>query len=148
MRLTVFTDNALRCLIALGLEPDHSTTIGEVATRMGMSEEHLVKVVQRLAHLGLVRSTRGRGGGIRLAVAPAAINLGALVRETEENMVLVECFSAERNGCPISPACGLAGVLDQALRAFLDVLDRHTLADVLGSHRRQQQVLQLLRVAG
>ena len=134
MRLTRFTDNALRCLMALGLEPERPITVQGIAQRMNMSYEHLVKIVQRLAELGYVETVRGRHGGVRLAMPPEDIRLGKLVRETEENLALVECFDPEHNTCPISPACQLAGVLDEALMAFLAVLDRRTLADALQPH--------------
>jgi Rrf2 family nitric oxide-sensitive transcriptional repressor len=108
--------------------------------RMNMSYDHLVKIVHRLSALGYVETVRGRHGGVKLAIAPAA-TLGALIRQTEENLALVECFSSEPHACPISPACRLAGVLDDALTAFFDVLDRKTLSDVL---EPRQQLLQLM----
>lgn len=131
MRLTRFTDNALRCLMVLGLEPDRCITVNAIAARMNMSYEHLVKIVQRLAELGYVETVRGRHGGVRLLLPAESIRLGELVRQTEENLALVECFDPELNTCPIVPACRLAGVLDEALSAFLAVLDRRTLADAL-----------------
>jgi Rrf2 family nitric oxide-sensitive transcriptional repressor len=142
MRLTRFSDNALRCLIVLGLEPTECITVQAIATRMNMSYEHLVKIVQRLAELGYVDTVRGRNGGVRLAKPASEIRLGKLVRETEENLTLVECCDAEHNTCPISPACQLAGVLEEALTAFLAVLDRHTLADALNP---REQLIGLLR---
>jgi Rrf2 family transcriptional regulator, nitric oxide-sensitive transcriptional repressor len=132
MRLTRFTDNALRCLMVLGLEPDQCITVHAIASRMNMSYEHLVKIVQRLAELGYVETVRGRHGGVRLAKAPTEIRIGTLVRQTEENLSLVECFDGESNTCPIAPACQLAPVLDAALQAFLAVLDEKTLADAVG----------------
>lgn len=131
MRLTRFTDNALRCLMLLGLEPERSLTVNAIAERMNMSYEHLVKIVQRLAELGYVETVRGRHGGVRLAVPADSIRVGTLVRQTEENLALVECFDPEHNTCPIAPACQLAGVLDEALGAFMDVLDCRTIADAL-----------------
>ncbi|MCU0622558.1 MAG: Rrf2 family transcriptional regulator, partial [Gemmatimonadaceae bacterium] len=92
MRLTRFTDNALRCLIYLGVSETDPTPAGHIAAMMGMSEDHLVKVVQRLAALGYVQTLRGRGGGIRLARLPEAINIGEVVRATEENLMLASCF--------------------------------------------------------
>jgi len=143
MRLTRFTDNALRCLMVLGLEPTECITVHAIAVRMNMSYEHLVKIVQRLAELGYVETVRGRHGGVRLARPAEEIRIGQLVRHTEENLTLVECFDPETNTCPIAPACALAGVLDEALTAFLDVLDRKTLADAL--EPRQQLVALLSR---
>ncbi len=143
MRLTRFTDNALRCLLMLGLEPDRCITVNEIASRMNMSYEHLVKIVHRLQELGYVETIRGRHGGVRMAKSADAIALGALVRQTEENLALAECFDPEHNTCPIASACRLAGTLDEALKAFLAVLDRKTLADIL--EPREQLVTLLAR---
>jgi len=141
MHLTRFTDNALRCLTYLALHPGETETVGTIARRMALSEDHLVKVVQRLAHLRYVETMRGRGGGVRLIVEPAKINVGAVVRATEENFRLVECFDEASNTCPIAPACGLAPALDEALKAFLAVLDRYTLADFTKSHKKLHKLI-------
>lgn len=142
MRLTVFTDNALRCLMILGWEPAQAHTVQSIAHRMHMSYEHLVKIVQRLAELGYVETVRGRHGGVRLARAPQDIRIGELVRATEESLALVECFTPETNTCPVAPACRLSGMLDDALGAFFQVLDARTLADVL---EPREQLIALLR---
>ncbi|MHB8839738.1 MAG: RrF2 family transcriptional regulator [Gemmatimonadaceae bacterium] len=141
MHLTRFTDNALRCLTYLALHPGETETVGTIARRMALSEDHLVKVVQRLAHLGYVETMRGRGGGVRLIAEPAQINIGTVIRQTEENFRLVECFDASLNTCPIAPSCGLAPALDEALKAFLEVLDRYTLEDFTRSHRKLVKLL-------
>ena len=135
MHLTRFTDNALRCLMLLGLEPERCVPVPEVATRMNMSYDHLVKIVQRLTAVGYVETERGRHGGVRLAMRPADINIGTLVRHTEDNLILVECFNTDHQECPIASACKLAGVLDQALAAFFNVLDGRSLEDVLRPKR-------------
>ncbi|MBW7935448.1 MAG: Rrf2 family transcriptional regulator [Gemmatimonadaceae bacterium] len=141
MHLTRFTDNALRCLTYLALHPGETETVGTIARRMALSEDHLVKVVQRLAHLGYVETMRGRGGGVRLIVEPAKINIGAVIRQTEENFRLVECFDERTNTCPNAPSCGLAPALDEALKAFLAVLDKYTLADFTRSQRKLTRLL-------
>ena len=141
MHLTRFTDNALRCLTHLALHPGETVTVTEIARRMALSEDHLVKVVQKLAHLGYVETRRGRGGGVRMIRTPESINIGAVVRETEESFRLVECFDPGSNTCPIAPACTLALVLDEALGAFHRVLDRYTLADLTKSPRRLVKLL-------
>ncbi len=141
MRLTRFTDNALRCLVYLGLHREETATVADVARRMAMSEDHLLKVVQRLASLGYVQTIRGRHGGVRLAQTPADIRIGTVVRETEDNLNLVECFDAETNQCPIAPVCGLARALDEALTAFLAVLDTYTLQDFLAQPRKLERLL-------
>src|SRR4051794_17507144 len=107
--------------------PGRLATIAGTAAAYGISESHLMAVVHRLASLGYLETVRGKGGGLRLARAPVAINLGRVVRDLETDMALVECFG----GCRIERACALRGVLGEALDAFLAVLDRHTLADLL-----------------
>jgi Rrf2 family nitric oxide-sensitive transcriptional repressor len=141
MHLTRFSDNALRCLTYLAVHPGETATVRVIARRMALSEDHLVKVVQRLAHLGYVETMRGRGGGVRMIQTPESINIGKLVRETEESFRLVECFDAKLNTCPIAPACQLASALDEALAAFHAVLDRYTLADLTRSPKKLVKLL-------
>ncbi|MBX3429626.1 MAG: Rrf2 family transcriptional regulator [Hyphomonadaceae bacterium] len=144
MRLTLHTDYALRLLMLLALEPDHSHTVEDVSRRYGISRNHLNKVVQTLAQAGFIESQRGRGGGVRLARAAREINLGRIVRASEDNFHIVECFCRETNTCIVAPACGLRDPLRQALAAFLDVLDGYTLADLIdspGASRRMRRLL-------
>lgn len=141
MRLTRHTDNALRTLIYLAIHDEEAVRIAEIARRMGMSEDHVAKVVARLADLGYVATSRGRTGGVRLAREAKAIRVGAVVRDTEDNMALVECFDPATNQCPIAPACALAPALDEALTAFLAVLDRYTLADLIAKPRALTRLL-------
>lgn len=141
MRLTRHTDNALRALIYLGLHDDAPQRITDIARRMGMSEDHAAKVIARLAELGFVATLRGRSGGVRLARPAAEINVGAVVRATEDNLNLVECFDPVNNLCPIAPACALAPALDEALTAFFAVLDRYTLAQLTEKPRALQRLL-------
>lgn len=131
MRLTLHTDYALRILMLLAVEPENLHTIEEIAQRYDISHNHLMKVTQTLSQAGFIESLRGRGGGLRLGHLPASINLGAVVRATEDSFALVECFDRENNHCVISPSCGLRGPLEEAQRAFLAVLDRHSLADLV-----------------
>jgi Rrf2 family nitric oxide-sensitive transcriptional repressor len=133
MRLTIYTDYSLRVMLMLAVAPDRLVTIKEIAGRFGISGNHLVKVVQRLAAEGYVESVRGRNGGIRLGRPPEAINVGALVRVTEESFNLVECFDRDRNTCLITPACRLQRVLADARDAFLRELDQVSLADLIAS---------------
>ena len=130
MKLTLFTDYSMRVLLYLGARPDRLCSIGEVAQAYGISQNHLMKVVNQLARSGDVESVRGRSGGIRLGRPPEEINIGALIRQTEDGFDLVDC-----GGCVVEPACGLTGVLKEALGAFLAVLDRYTLADLLTKRR-------------
>lgn len=144
MRLTQFTDNALRCLLVLGLLPAQIVPINVIAMQMGMSHEHLMKVVHRLHDLGYVDTRRGRHGGVRLMRVPSDIIIGTVIRQTEDNLDLVECFKREGARCPVAPACQLAGMMDEALSAFFAVLDRYTLADAL---RNRASLVPLLRSA-
>jgi Rrf2 family nitric oxide-sensitive transcriptional repressor len=141
MHLTRYTDNALRCLTLLALEPGRQATVPDIARRMRMSEDHLFKVVGSLSRFGYVDTVRGRGGGVRLARAPEAIVVGRVVRELEDNFTLVECFNPEENQCPIAPACALARALDRALRAFLAVLDEISLDDLVRQPRKLSRLL-------
>jgi Rrf2 family nitric oxide-sensitive transcriptional repressor len=129
MKLTLFSDYSLRVLLYLTANGDRLVTLGEISDAYGISHHHVVKVVQLLVDEGFIDSTRGRGGGVRLARPPEEINVGALVRLTEPGLELVECFDRRTNTCPIEPACGLKHVLSEAQAAFFAVLDRHTLAD-------------------
>jgi Rrf2 family nitric oxide-sensitive transcriptional repressor len=146
VRLTLHTDYALRLLMLLALEPDDLHTVEEVARRYGISHHHMNKVVQTLAQQGFVESVRGRGGGVRLARAADKINVGAVVRATEDNFDIVECFNASKNTCVATPACGMRGPLQEALGAFLAVLDKYTLADLMRSPAATRRMHRLLRV--
>ncbi len=126
MRLTRYTDYAMRVLLYLGARPEALCSIAEVSRAYGISQNHLMKVVNDLAREGYVASVRGRSGGIRLGRPAGEINVGAVVRHTEDGFDLVDC-----GGCVIAPACGLTGALDEALAAFMRVLDGYTLADLL-----------------
>lgn len=130
MQLTHFTDYGLRVLMYLGAK-DADATIGEIVTSYGISKNHLTKVVHKLAKLGYIHSTRGKGGGIRLAQAPAAINVGAVVLAMESNFHLVECFNPATSLCPLTPSCLLKRVLGEAQQNFLATLERYTLADLI-----------------
>ncbi len=126
MRLTTFSDYALRTLMYLALYPDRFVTIAELAASYRISPNHLMKVVQHLAAHGTVTTLRGQHGGLRLARPADEIRVGEVIRQTEPDMALVPCAA-----CVIHPGCGLPGVLDEALQAFMTVLDRHTVADLV-----------------
>lgn len=129
MRLTQYTDFALRALIYLGLRPDRRCTIREISNAYAISRNHLMKVVQQLAAEGFVESTRGVGGGLRLARSPERINVGGVVRAMEPDLGLVECMRPD-NRCVITEGCQLQHMLAEARTAFTATLDRYTLADI------------------
>jgi Rrf2 family nitric oxide-sensitive transcriptional repressor len=137
MRLTRYTDYAMRVLMYLGVQPGKVCSIAEIALAYGISHNHLTKVAHDLGRAGYVEGVRGRTGGIRLARAAERINVGAVVRQTEHGFDLADCGS-----CIIAPACGLTGVLDEALAAFLAVLDRYTLADLLAKQSRLMRLFE------
>ena len=130
MRLTRLTDFAMRVLIHLAQRPERLCTIAEVATAYDISETHLMKITHQLGLAGWLATTRGKGGGIRLAKPPSEIRLGAVVRTMEPDFFIVECFSTG-NSCMLTGTCELTGVMDGALRSFMEHLDARTLADVL-----------------
>jgi Rrf2 family nitric oxide-sensitive transcriptional repressor len=142
MRLTTFTDYSLRVLMFVGAKNGRAT-IDEIASGYGISRNQLMKVVYRLSQLGYLATVRGKGGGVALARAPESINIGALVRQTEEDLAVVECFQESDGSCAILPACVLRNALGKALSAFLAVLDAYTLADLIRPRRRLAELLQV-----
>lgn len=133
MRLTQWTDYTLRVLMycAASLERTEPVTITEIAERHGISRSHLTKIVQELAARGWLETTRGRGGGMRLLVSAKDICLGDVVRATETDFDMVECFDPAQNQCRLSQHCRLKSVLNQATQSYLAVLDGITLADLV-----------------
>lgn len=144
MRLTNYSDYALRTLMYLAALPDSDSlaTIGDIASSYQISKSHLTKVIHQLAQLGFINSTRGKNGGIRLGLPAAQINLGAVIRQTEPDFAIVPCFESTtelsttndnmRTGaaCVIQPVCRLQGVFNEATQAFIAVMDGYTLADI------------------
>jgi Rrf2 family nitric oxide-sensitive transcriptional repressor len=129
MQLTLFSDYSLRVLLYLSIHHDRRVPLPEISAAYGISQHHLVKVVQRLVEEELIESVRGRGGGLRLGRPPREINIAAVVRMTEPTLTLVECFDARTNTCPIDAACGLKTALARAQKAFFAELEQHTLAE-------------------
>ena len=130
MRLTRYTDFCFRVLIHAGLKNGCLSTTREISDRYGISSNHLMKVVYDLNVKGYLETVRGKNGGIRLGRPPGDINLGTLIRDIEDDMALVECHVSE-DLCRIGSACCLRTVIAEAMAAFLAVLDRYTLADLL-----------------
>ena len=140
MRLTSYTDYGLRLLIYVALKGDDLATIQEVADAYAISKNHLMKVAYHLGLYGFLETVRGRGGGLRLAQAPENIRLGDVVRRMEDDFALVECFGPS-NACRITRACRLKGILGEALEACFSVLDRYSLADLMGQQTALEKVL-------
>jgi Rrf2 family nitric oxide-sensitive transcriptional repressor len=126
MKLTLYTDYALRALMHLAAKPERLASISEIATTYRISHNHLTKVVHDLRKAGFIDAVRGRSGGVRLARPASEITVGAVVRHTEGGFDLVDCSS-----CVIAPACALTAALHRALAAFMDVLDGYSLADLV-----------------
>lgn len=136
MKLTTFSDYTLRVLMFLATERDRMATIPEIASCYEISENHLMKVVHQLVKSGMVESLRGKGGGIRLAMAPEAIRLGQVVRHSEGSAPIVECLSEDPVHCKIAPVCRLTAILLRSFDALYNTLDEYTLADLV--HEPQQ----------
>ena len=131
MQLTQYTDYSLRVLIYLALKPKRFATITEVSDFYAISRNHLVKVVHNLSIGGFIHTIRGKYGGMTLVKSPEAITIGSVVRATESNFHIAECFNREKNTCVITPACRLREILNEAASGFLALLDRYTLADAI-----------------
>jgi len=141
MQLTLHADYAFRVLLYLGSQPPgHVAATKDISQSYGISKHHLVRVVQTLSEHGYVAVNPGRTGGVSLAREANQIKLGDVMRNTETNLQVVECFDMRTNTCPIVPVCQLKPVLSEALDAFLAVLDRYTLADLLNPRRRTSLV--------
>lgn len=130
MQLTTHSDYALRTLLYLHAHPGAPVGIRQIADTYGISANHLAKVAQTLTHAGWVDTHRGRNGGLTLNPTALHVTVGDILRHTEANRRLVECFGDDST-CPIEPACGLKAVLHQASNAFFDELDRHRLKDLV-----------------
>ncbi len=129
MKLTLYTDYSLRVLLYLASKPEGSATITEIAEYYKISRNHLVKVVHNLGVNEFITTSRGKNGGIRLAHAPEQILLSDVVRKTEPDMNLLECFNPQTDNCVISPTCRLKSMLYEGRSAFMAVLEKNTLAD-------------------
>lgn len=118
------------------LHPDRLVRVEDVSSAYGISKAHLLKAARQLGQLGYLENHRGRAGGIRLAMAPGKIIIGEVVRHTEGNLELVECFNADTNTCPLIGVCKLSNLFRAGLRAFLAELDKVTLEDIATDRRK------------
>lgn len=130
MRLTSYSDFSLRVLLYVAVNSEKLVTIKEISEAYEISSNHLMKIIYNLGKMNYIETIRGRNGGIRLSRQPADINIGELIRKTEEDFYLVECFK-EDNNCVITPVCSLKHMLNEALNSFFLVLDKYTLEDIL-----------------
>ena len=131
MQLTRFTDYGLRCLMYLAARPDKLSSVKEISEYYKISRNHLVKIVHRLSQLGYIETSKGKGGGIRLAEGAQDLRLGDIVKQLEPNMFMVECFDAATNTCRVTQTCNLKHYLFDASNEFINTLNQHTLGDTV-----------------
>lgn len=131
MRLSEFTDYTLRVLMLCAARPDAHLTVQGLSEALGLSKNHLMKIVHHLAKAGIIETARGRGGGLRLLADPARLRIGDVVRLSETDFRLVECFDTASNACSLTPGCRLKRVLKHALHDFYQALDAVTLAEMV-----------------
>lgn len=132
MQLTQFTDFSLRALIYIALRND-SCSIKDITTAYQISDHHMAKIIHNLSKMGLIKTMRGKNGGIQMAAKPESINLGRLISQLEPHFDLVPCFNKEKANCCIAPACKLKTILHKAQTQFIGVLNEYTLADILSN---------------
>lgn len=144
MKLTSYTDYSLRVLMFLAMKNENElSNIDEISKAYNIKKNHLTKIIHELGKLGYVETIRGRNGGVRLKKKPEEINIGEVVRRTEEDFYLLDCFDERTNSCALSPICRFKSVLNEALRAFFEVLDHYTLRDITSN---KNQLLFMLGV--
>ena len=141
MKMTAYTNFALRTLMYCALKGQNLSRVQDIADAYGISKAHLVKAAHQLGQLGYLETVRGRQGGIRLARPAAQINIGEVIRHTEGDMDLVECFNPLTNTCPLMTVCRLNRAFVKARDAFLAVLDALTLADITGNDGQLRTLL-------
>lgn len=143
MRLNLQSDYALRLLMQLALNTGTLCTIAEIAACYGISKNHLMKVANALGRAGFIETVRGRSGGLRLARDAGSIGVGEVVSTTEGDFALVECLQSGKNNCPVTPVCRLKGVLSEASGAFMAVLDKYSIEDLVADNNGLRDLLNL-----
>lgn len=138
MRLTKQTSYALRILTHCALQPDTQVKAADIAKAYNITEFNVLKIIPLLVHGGFVKTTRGRRGGLRLAQPAADIRIGDVVRLTEETHIQADCFAQGEKACPILPAAPINRIFGSAVHAFIEVLDQHTLQDLVAARPRQK----------
>ena len=135
MHLTTYSDYSLRVLIYLASKNNGElSNIKEIAEIYDISKNHLMKIIFNMGKMGYIETIRGRNGGVRLAKLPSEINIGEIIRKTEEHFYIVECFEKHNNKCIMTPVCSMKQIFHQALEAFLQVLDQYTLDDIVNQN--------------
>jgi Rrf2 family nitric oxide-sensitive transcriptional repressor len=142
MRLTSFTNFALRTLMYSAMKGHDLSRVKDIAKAFGISHAHLTKCVHQLGQWGYLENVRGRSGGFRLAKPASSISVGEIVRRTEDSLELVECFNAETNSCPLMQMCRLNITFKRALAKFMDELDATTIADIVANRGELWPLLQ------
>ena len=148
MRLTKQTNYAIRIMMYCAANEGKLSQIPEIASAYNLSEAFLFKILKPIVKHGFVESIRGRNGGIRLARPSAEIKLSEVVRITEDNFAMADCFDADGTDCPLLDHCGLNSALKEALDAFFAVLDKYTINDIANNHSRIDKLLGLHLLEG
>ncbi len=143
MQLTQFTDYSLRALIYIAIKKG-PCTIKDITTAYTISNNHMIKIIHNLSKLALIKTIRGKNGGILLLAEPMTINLGKLVAQLEPHFDLVPCFNKEKTNCCIAPVCRLKGILHEAQTSFMKVLENYTLADILHNQSELSGLLNII----
>lgn len=143
MRLTQQTNYAVRALMYCAVNADTPSRVADIAASFDMSETHLFKIMKVLVDAGLIRTIRGRNGGVMLAKPASEITVGEVVRAAEESFLLAECFDSGRKDCPLIMTCGFNGLLHEALEAFMEVLDTKTIADLAENRTDMRNLLKI-----
>ncbi|HDR29369.1 MAG TPA: Rrf2 family transcriptional regulator [Rhodovulum sp.] len=144
MRLTIRTNIAMRALMYCAVNSGRTVRKSDIASSCNTSENHMAQVINTLAHHGLVKTTRGRNGGLTLQRPPEDITVGEVFRHLESGVPFAECFDPATNTCPISCCCKLQGTLHKAIDAFYRTLDEVTLADLVTDNHGLARALMLI----
>lgn len=131
MQLSKFTDYTFRVLIYMGTHQDELCTVERLATKLEVSEHHLKKVIHKLAKTDYLISTKGRAGGVKLGLPPEEINLGDILKITEENLYIVDCLKTQLTCGFIIKECKLKEIVNQSLEKFIEEFSKYTLQDIL-----------------
>jgi len=142
MKLTQYSNYALRTLMFANLHADRLCQCQEVADAFNISKAHLVKCIHQLGQWGFIQSVRGRNGGFRLARPASQISVGAVIRKTEDTLELVECFNSKTNSCPLINHCKLNRALMGAMNNFMVEMDALTIEDITSNRDELLSLLQ------